>query len=244
MTFARRCTAYGATVLAAGAALSGCLPQDTAAPAQQPAPQETVTKVVQKPAEDQSTEDPDSQAAEDPDSETTEDAPDVAQQQDETATEPGRYDDHAHVPNPCQGSAMESVWASTENRAGGRGDGFFTMANVGAEPCTVSDYPEVTMYQDDVPLPTTTVGDQQPAPSHLIVEPGQRAGFRVTWWTLPYQGTNDGCGPVPNAIGVRGSENQDSTAFVNATSSYGNDTPIHPCQDGTLHVSGWERVDG
>lgn len=235
MSLARKCTVYGATVLAAGAALSGCLPNENAAPAPAP-PQETVTKVVEEPpAGDSSTADSENGG----DAATTGDSADTGA--DGVDHQPVVEDDE-HVLHPCPADALDTVWDSAEYPEG-RGDGYLTVGNVGAKACTLDGYPQLTLYDEKTPRPTTTVGDQLPAPQHVTLRPGERAGASVTWWTLPYEGTDRGCVSAPTMIGVRGSDNRDSTAHVNARGrTTPHDGPLNPCQDGTLHVSGWESL--
>lgn len=241
MNLARKCTVYGATVFAAGAALSGCIPKENAVPTPAP-PQETVTKVVEEPpSEDASTADSGNTG----DAASTEDSAGTgtgdASESDSTCDQPVIEDDE-HVLHPCTSEALDTVWDSAEYPEG-RGDGYLTVGNVSAQACTLRGYPQLTLYDAKMPRPTTTVGDQLPAPQHLTLRPGERAGASVTWWTLPYEGTDRGCVSAPTMIGVRGSDNQDSTAHVNARgSTTPQDGPLNPCQDGTLHVSGWESL--
>ncbi|QGK70944.1 DUF4232 domain-containing protein [Allosaccharopolyspora coralli] len=241
MTLARKCTVYVATIVASGAALSGCLPNENAAPPPAP-PQETVTKVVEEPpAQDTSTEDSEHSG----DAGSADDSADTGTADgsgSDTAGEQPVIEDDEHVLHPCPADALDTVWDSAEYPEG-RGDGYLTVGNVSAQPCTLDGYPQLTLYDDETPRPTTTVGDQLPAPRYLTLRPGERAGASVTWWTLPYEGTDRGCVSAPTMIGVRGSDNQDSSAHVNARGgTTSQDGPLNPCQDGTLHVSGWESL--
>lgn len=241
MSIARKCTAYGATTLAAGLALSGCLPQGQTMQGQQQAPRPaTVTKVVEAPEPaGTGSESEESQATDTSGTEPTE----VERTTEQPGTEPTGsevIEDDEGVINPCTDDALTGSLRSTEYEAEGEGHGYVTVTNNGSETCYLEGYPRLRMSQrGDVDLPTSVSGQLAPAPTMVEIAPGERAGFVVQWWTVAYHGSDEGC-VTPNYLNITPPSN---AGFVAVSANRSSESQLHPCHNGTLYVSGWSKTD-
>lgn len=233
-------TAYTLAAMVAGVAISGCVPSLQVSPSDE--------QQQQPPAHDQpggehvGTGESDTEQRRAPAEPTPSQAepPQPAPQPHESSTGSGQTASEAeYTPAPCTSRDVTAIFEAGEYPDRGEGDGYLTVTKTGGSAsCAINGYPSLQMVRDGASsVPTYAAYDQQPGPSPVVLKPGEHAGFRLRWWTTPYQGSNQGCVQQPTSlsVGLPGGDwiNQ---VPVNMNSS----NPLNPCQDGTLHVSAFK----
>jgi len=148
-------------------------------------------------------------------------------------------EDDQKVVNPCSADALGAApgrLESAEYQDKNEGYGYVFMLNTSAKSCLLQDYPKITMqFAGGQPMESHVVTDKQPGAAETVLAPHEWAGFAMSWRTgLDCQ--------TPLLLLVTPPSNGDPISVgANSANSVDRD-PLHACDDGTLHVSGWEKA--
>lgn len=138
---------------------------------------------------------------------------------------------------PCTTDALDAApgrLESSEYPDKGQGYGYIYMKNTSGKPCLLTGYPKITMqFAGGRPMESHVITDKAPAAVDTTLGAGEWGGFSIAWNTgLDCQ--------TPILLMVTAPDNGGTIPVGANSSSPADRNPLHACNNGTLHVSGWE----